>query len=307
MPGDRRAWWSRDAETPTARTLVCECSRLGRPPGRPARRRAADRRGRLPGRRGATRWPRRPTAIGSRSPCSGWPDGEVSPYLADELDGRRPGGGARAARRLVRLATRRHRPGAAGRRRLRHRAADGDDPGPRRRGQPGAVPAALLGPHPGGPHLRRRAAPTGRGGRRPRRDLACTPGPPRTAIRDHRAGSARRRPGRPRAGRPTSSRPATSAARPASSRRSPTCWSPSGHDPARIRTERFGWSVREEGAMTMESTYDGNVLAGPLSEVFAADVTSAIARCRGCGRSSVVADARCLRPRPWAGGPVPRL
>ncbi len=48
----------------------------------------------------------------------------------------------------------------------------------------------------------------------------------------------------------------------------------------------------------MESTYDGNVLAGPLSEVFAADVTVAIARCRGCGRSSAVAELVVYGPDP---------
>ena len=48
----------------------------------------------------------------------------------------------------------------------------------------------------------------------------------------------------------------------------------------------------------MDSTYDGNVLAGPLSEVFAADVTVAVARCRGCGRSSVVAELAVYGPEP---------
>jgi hypothetical protein len=33
----------------------------------------------------------------------------------------------------------------------------------------------------------------------------------------------------------------------------------------------------------MASHIDGNVLAGPLSEVFGVDVTAAIARCAGCG------------------------
>jgi hypothetical protein len=48
----------------------------------------------------------------------------------------------------------------------------------------------------------------------------------------------------------------------------------------------------------MESTYDGNALAGPLSEVFAADVTIAVARCRACGRSSVVAELVVYGPDP---------
>ena len=48
----------------------------------------------------------------------------------------------------------------------------------------------------------------------------------------------------------------------------------------------------------MDSTYDGNALAGPLSEVLAADVTIAVARCRGCGRSSVVAELAVYGPDP---------
>jgi uncharacterized protein DUF6510 len=37
----------------------------------------------------------------------------------------------------------------------------------------------------------------------------------------------------------------------------------------------------------MNATYDGNILAGPLAEVFDMEVTSAIARCAGCGRSTL--------------------
>ena len=48
----------------------------------------------------------------------------------------------------------------------------------------------------------------------------------------------------------------------------------------------------------MDSTYDGNMLAGPLSEVFATDVTIAVARCRGCGRSSMVAELAVYGPDP---------
>jgi uncharacterized Zn finger protein len=36
---------------------------------------------------------------------------------------------------------------------------------------------------------------------------------------------------------------------------------------------------------------DGNVLAGPLSEVFDADMTLAVADCLGCGDESVLARA----------------
>ena len=38
-----------------------------------------------------------------------------------------------------------------------------------------------------------------------------------------------------------------------------------------------------------EAAYDGNALAGPLSEVFAVEVTTAVGRCRGCGTSSQLA------------------
>jgi hypothetical protein len=37
---------------------------------------------------------------------------------------------------------------------------------------------------------------------------------------------------------------------------------------------------------------DGNALAGPLSEVFAVDVTAAQSTCAGCGRAGAVATLR---------------
>jgi len=37
--------------------------------------------------------------------------------------------------------------------------------------------------------------------------------------------------------------------------------------------------------------FDGNLLAGPLSEVFSVDVTTAIGRCAGCGDEAVLAQA----------------
>lgn len=40
----------------------------------------------------------------------------------------------------------------------------------------------------------------------------------------------------------------------------------------------------------IENQYtDGNALAGPLSEVFAADMTASISRCANCGRTGPVA------------------
>lgn len=37
--------------------------------------------------------------------------------------------------------------------------------------------------------------------------------------------------------------------------------------------------------------FDGNLLAGPLSELFSVDVTTAVGRCMGCGDESVIAEA----------------
>jgi hypothetical protein len=43
----------------------------------------------------------------------------------------------------------------------------------------------------------------------------------------------------------------------------------------------------------MTQTYrDGNALAGPLAEVFTADVTAAVIVCSGCGRTDRVATLR---------------
>ncbi|MFJ8631215.1 DUF6510 family protein [Streptomyces sp. NPDC093568] len=43
---------------------------------------------------------------------------------------------------------------------------------------------------------------------------------------------------------------------------------------------------------------DGNALAGPLRELFTADVTSAAGRCAGCGHTAVVADLRVYARAP---------
>lgn len=47
--------------------------------------------------------------------------------------------------------------------------------------------------------------------------------------------------------------------------------------------------------------YDGNALAGPMLDVFAGDMTTAVARCWGCGESSPVAELTVYGPSP--GGP----
>jgi hypothetical protein len=48
----------------------------------------------------------------------------------------------------------------------------------------------------------------------------------------------------------------------------------------------------------MDANYDGNLLAGPLSEVFTVEATTGLARCRGCGRTSVVAELEVYGPEP---------
>ena len=54
-----------------------------------------------------------------------------------------------------------------------------------------------------------------------------------------------------------------------------------------------------------DGPYDGNALAGPLSEVFAVEVTTAVARCRGCGLSSRVAALVVFGPDPGLVGRCP--
>ncbi|GGK44834.1 DUF6510 family protein [Streptomyces flaveus] len=43
---------------------------------------------------------------------------------------------------------------------------------------------------------------------------------------------------------------------------------------------------------------DGNALAGPLGELFTADVTAAAGRCAGCGHTALVADLRVYTHAP---------
>ena len=43
---------------------------------------------------------------------------------------------------------------------------------------------------------------------------------------------------------------------------------------------------------------DGNALAGPLSEVFAVDLTAAVGRCPSCGRSGAIATLRVYQRAP---------
>jgi hypothetical protein len=52
--------------------------------------------------------------------------------------------------------------------------------------------------------------------------------------------------------------------------------------------------------------YDGNTLAGPLSEVFAVELTTAAGRCRSCGTTSQVATFRVYGPDPGFVGRCPQ-
>jgi hypothetical protein len=54
-----------------------------------------------------------------------------------------------------------------------------------------------------------------------------------------------------------------------------------------------------------EAAYDGNTMAGPLSEVFAVEVTTAVGRCHGCGTSSEFATFRVYGPEPGYVGRCP--
>ena len=53
------------------------------------------------------------------------------------------------------------------------------------------------------------------------------------------------------------------------------------------------------------AVWDGNVLAGPLSEIFAVDITTAVGRCRGCGSSGAIATLRVHGPQPGLVGRCP--
>jgi hypothetical protein len=49
----------------------------------------------------------------------------------------------------------------------------------------------------------------------------------------------------------------------------------------------------------MEDNFtDGNMLAGPLCELFAVDVTVARGRCAGCGRVDIIAELRVYTDAP---------
>jgi hypothetical protein len=43
---------------------------------------------------------------------------------------------------------------------------------------------------------------------------------------------------------------------------------------------------------------DGNSMAGPLREVFAVDITTAVGRCAACGNTGPLAEGRVFGPAP---------
>ena len=53
------------------------------------------------------------------------------------------------------------------------------------------------------------------------------------------------------------------------------------------------------------AVYDGNTLAGPLSEVFAVELTTAAGRCGSCGTTSQMATLRVYGPAPGFVGRCP--
>lgn len=50
---------------------------------------------------------------------------------------------------------------------------------------------------------------------------------------------------------------------------------------------------------------DGNALTGPLTDVFAVDISAAVASCAGCGRTGAVAELRVYRRSPGLVGRCP--
>jgi ribosomal protein S27E len=54
-----------------------------------------------------------------------------------------------------------------------------------------------------------------------------------------------------------------------------------------------------EAAMTSSNPWtDGNALAGPFQDVFRVEVTSAMGRCTGCGRTMAMAEVRVFDHAP---------
>ena len=203
-------------------------------------------------------------------------DGEVSPYLTDELARRRPLRAARADRRLLRLGADARRAAVARRRRLGRRAADGDAATARRtaarcrrallyssRSWEDVIYRdeldALAGADVEVVHTLTRSRPPGWTGFRGRIDadmLAEVASPPTHAPHIYVCG-------------PTPFVEAVAET-----------LVELGHDPA-DGAEPSASDRRE----VRWKPLDGNVAAGMLREVFALEVTAARGTCDGCGRS----------------------
>ena len=52
---------------------------------------------------------------------------------------------------------------------------------------------------------------------------------------------------------------------------------------------------------------DGNGLAGPLHDLLRVDITTAIGRCSGCGRTAPMAEVRVFDHAPGMVAPLPGL
>jgi hypothetical protein len=61
-----------------------------------------------------------------------------------------------------------------------------------------------------------------------------------------------------------------------------------------------------EAAMTSSNLgTDGSALAGPLQDVFCVDVTTAVGRCTGCGRTGAMAEVRVFDRAPGVAARCP--
>src|SRR5262249_42493474 len=118
----------------------------------------------------------------------------------------------------------------------------------------------------------------------PTRTSPCSiRGAPRRTTRATRTASMEMTSRRSR-GRPTSTRPVTCAGRRRSSKRS----SPYYSTPA-TTLPAYALNASDQPEDEMTDHVDGNALAGPLSNLFMPDLTTATAVCAGCGRSDVLA------------------
>ncbi|WP_329391839.1 DUF6510 family protein [Streptomyces sp. NBC_01716] len=63
---------------------------------------------------------------------------------------------------------------------------------------------------------------------------------------------------------------------------------------------------RTRDEVSDEAYQDGNMLGGPLSEIFAVDLTGAVGSCAGCGRRGPVAQLRVYDRAPGLVARCPR-